>query len=347
MSRPRLELVTSAGTKAIDFSLYGQRLLTGILRYWHEEIDVGYTMVDQYRWSTDQGRVDFYMPTKQTPVLFTHQHLARYVPEDDGAKYSAVMVHDMGRWLDKNGELVGEQTDNQKELLERDMAGLRRAGKLFAVSNFTRKELKRHFGLSSTVVYNGIGRDAIHSGLAYRSAFSSTNIDRPLLVIGDFTKPRKNLSTIVDATILLKEHLLPKSLRVVGDLPEEAKNTLDAAEVKYQVGNGLTSQEMHSAYVGASALVFPSLYEGFGWPILEAMARSLPVITSYDGACREVAGDAAVLVDPLDAEEIASAVLKLHREPDEWRRIASAGRERVRSFDWQSTKEIREWIDTV
>jgi glycosyltransferase involved in cell wall biosynthesis len=83
---------------------------------------------------------------------------------------------------------------------------------------------------------------------------------------------------------------------------------------------------------GAKAVVFPSLYEGFGLPILESMQLGTPVITSTEGATPEVAGDAALLVDPYDPRAIAGAILEIDGNAELRERLSKAGREQARRF---------------
>jgi glycosyltransferase involved in cell wall biosynthesis len=92
-------------------------------------------------------------------------------------------------------------------------------------------------------------------------------------------------------------------------------------------------------YAGAKALVFPSLYEGFGLPPLEAMACGTPVICSDRGSLPEVVGDAAVTVDPLNEEEIMTAMRRIWQEPNLGASLSIKGRERSRRFNWQTTAE--------
>jgi glycosyltransferase involved in cell wall biosynthesis len=90
-------------------------------------------------------------------------------------------------------------------------------------------------------------------------------------------------------------------------------------------------------YRSARALLFPSLYEGFGFPILEAMAAGLPVLTSNRGAMAEVAGDAALLVDPVEPEAIAAALECFHADGRLLAELAARGCTRARSWDWRTT----------
>ena len=93
----------------------------------------------------------------------------------------------------------------------------------------------------------------------------------------------------------------------------------------------VSDEELAALYRGARCLVYPSLYEGFGLPVLEAMACGTPVVTSRGGATEEVAGDAAVLVDPLDVDAIAAGITEALARGEELR---AKGLERAKAFSW-------------
>jgi len=95
--------------------------------------------------------------------------------------------------------------------------------------------------------------------------------------------------------------------------------------------------ELARLYRGALALVFPSLYEGFGFPVLEAMSVGLPVMTSDRGAMAEVAGSAALLVDPLDQQQMARTLHRLYCDPDLRQSLGQAGPRRSQLWNWQQT----------
>ena len=95
--------------------------------------------------------------------------------------------------------------------------------------------------------------------------------------------------------------------------------------------------ELAALYRGALALVFPSLYEGFGFPVLEAMSVGLPVLTANRGAMAEVAGQNALLVDPLDEDQMARALHRLHTDPDLRAHLAKGGPYRAAQWNWEHT----------
>jgi alpha-1,3-rhamnosyl/mannosyltransferase len=101
--------------------------------------------------------------------------------------------------------------------------------------------------------------------------------------------------------------------------------------------NYVADDDLLAIMGNAVALVFPSLYEGFGLPVLEAFAANVPVITSNGSALPEVAGDAAKLVDPLNSESIAHAMLELLESPALADRLREKGRARALSYTWDQT----------
>jgi glycosyltransferase involved in cell wall biosynthesis len=109
------------------------------------------------------------------------------------------------------------------------------------------------------------------------------------------------------------------------------KTTAAAEPAVHELGR-LTDEELVAAYRRSDMVVFASLYEGFGLPILEAQAMGRPVITSNFGAMREAAGDGALLVDPYSVEEIRAAILRIKNEPGLREDLVRKGRENAERF---------------
>jgi glycosyltransferase involved in cell wall biosynthesis len=128
-------------------------------------------------------------------------------------------------------------------------------------------------------------------------------------------------------------------LEIVGSLRRETHlgQLIDQAGLRGRVflRGHVPDDELERTYARALALVFPSLAEGFGLPILEAMGRGIPVITSNRSACPEVAGNAAVLVDPYDIQSIADGMIRVAADPLLREQLVSLGRARVSRFSWE------------
>ena len=122
----------------------------------------------------------------------------------------------------------------------------------------------------------------------------------------------------VEADTLMKKHKLNDQVKILNWIPES---------------------DIPALMAGAAALVFPSLYEGFGIPILEAMATGTPVITSRDGAMAEVAGSAALLVNPRDVAAISHAMRTISTDESLASSLRTAGLARASGFSWQSTAQ--------
>lgn len=172
----------------------------------------------------------------------------------------------------------------------------------------------------------------------------------PILFVGAL-EPRKNLVGLLEGFLRFRADLqvdpggpAPPRLVIVGS--GGWCNSKEIKRMDQMVQDGLLERVGHcdradlwNRLISARVLLFPSLHEGFGFPILEAMAARLPVITSDRGAMREVAGDAALRVDPEDPEDIARALARLWRDEEPARSLSEAGLDHCRRFDWRTTAE--------
>jgi glycosyltransferase involved in cell wall biosynthesis len=199
----------------------------------------------------------------------------------------------------------------------------RAANHVVAVSEFTKREAVELLGVPEarvTVVGNAVDPVFSPEGPAAEDDY--------VLAVGTL-EPRKNLTRVATAAARVGAEL-----RVVGGRGWGGVETPGwAGEV--------SDEELAALYRGARALVFPSLYEGFGIPVLEAMACGAPVVTSRGGATEEVAGGAAVLVDPLDGAAIAAGIEEAAARRDELRAL---GLERAKAFTWTSVADAVERV---
>jgi glycosyltransferase involved in cell wall biosynthesis len=164
--------------------------------------------------------------------------------------------------------------------------------------------------------------------------------ERFLLYVGQ-VYPHKNVGGILRALALLRDRI-PHPLVMVGRPSLKAERDMRLVE---QLGLGdrvrftgwVADEDLPVLYSLADAFVFPSLYEGFGVPLLEAMACGCPVVTSTGGSCAEVVGEAGLCVDPADPAAIAGAVLRVVTEPGLARELGRRGVERARRFTWERT----------
>ena len=167
---------------------------------------------------------------------------------------------------------------------------------------------------------------------------------RYVLAVGTL-EPRKNLTTLLQVFARLRrDGGVDPELRLVlagarGWLDEPIFRTVRSLGLEDAVRfpGFIDDDDLPAVYSGAALFAFPSLYEGFGLPLLEAMACGVPVVTSNISSMPEVAGDAAVLVDPRDADGLAAAIARVLRDEGLRDRLRTAGIARAREFSWEAT----------
>jgi glycosyltransferase involved in cell wall biosynthesis len=166
--------------------------------------------------------------------------------------------------------------------------------------------------------------------------------DEPYVLFVGTLEPRKNLVRLVQAFRRLPPSLDPVRLVLAGSWGWHSRALRAAVRTGDRhrpvvVTGAVDETTLAALYAGARVFAYPSLYEGFGLPLLEAMAAGEPVLTSAGGTCAEVTGEAALLVDPTNTDAIASGLERLLRSDAERRRLSELGRARERGFTWERT----------
>jgi len=167
--------------------------------------------------------------------------------------------------------------------------------------------------------------------------------DRPIALSVSAKRPHKNLARLLEALALLEPERRPVLVIPGYPTPHEAELRAQAAalgvaqDVRFPAW--VDRDELEGLYRAAAVVVVPSLYEGFGLPVLEAMARGVPVASSDRSSLPEVAGDAALLFDPEDPAAIARAVGRIVEDPSVAEDLRERGRARAREFTWRRTAE--------
>jgi glycosyltransferase involved in cell wall biosynthesis len=163
-------------------------------------------------------------------------------------------------------------------------------------------------------------------------------LPRHLLAVGN-RMPHKNFPLLLEALALIPAASRPH-LSVTGSHGDDPLTSLVASlglEAWVSLRGWLSADELDGLYAESSLIVFPTLFEGFGLPVLEAMSRGCPVVCSDIPVLHEVAGDAAVYVAPQDAAGLAATISRLLDDPAELARLSGLGRERARTFSWART----------
>jgi glycosyltransferase involved in cell wall biosynthesis len=219
------------------------------------------------------------------------------------------------------------------------------AERILTISEFTRGQIVEWSGIPAENVFNvACGVDA-----AYHPGGEVYGLPFPYLLCVSNRKRHKNEFRVVEA---FAQAGIASDIKLVftGDPTAELMDSIarnHVSEGVHFVGR-VPEMKLPSLYRGAQALAFPSLYEGFGLPLLEAMACGTPVVTSNSTALPEVAGDAAVLVDPTSTEQIAEAIKQILRDTPLREQLRKKGLARAAQFRWSRTTEmVHELIGAV
>lgn len=233
------------------------------------------------------------------------------------------------------------------------------ASHIIAISRHTEADLVRHLGIPArriSVCPLGVNREIFHDRYprqAVRALRRRHGLDSPFALYVGGNDPRKNILTLLVAfRTFLNKVREPFQLVLAGLSFDPDHFSFDRQLERYVRQHGLTSHvrflgwvspdELPLLYNAAHLLVFPSLYEGFGLPVLEAMACGLPVVAGANSSLPEVAGEAGLLVDVSDPGELAAAMLRVVEEPELRRCLVNCGLVQVARFDWTRTA-----VDTV
>lgn len=226
----------------------------------------------------------------------------------------------------------------------------RRADQIITVSESSKRDLVEIYRISPdkvTVTYPG----AAERFKPMDRASAKQLVDAKYGVAGDFLvyvgnlEPRKNLGRLLEAFFLLRhQERIAHKLVIVGQAAWKAHNIFQAVE-REGLGNEVVftgyvpDQDLPFLYNASSGLVYPSVFEGFGLPVVEAMACGIPVITSSGSSLEEIAGNAALLVDPYSICSIADAIEKLGNDSSLRQKLAAAAIQRAACFSYRRMAE--------
>jgi alpha-1,3-rhamnosyl/mannosyltransferase len=244
-------------------------------------------------------------------------------------------IHDMTCWLMPELHPAGNLR------ADRNFEGiLRRADGLIAVSESTKSDAVRVLGLRPekiTVIHSGIAAPFFDVSAEVIDAVRARyGINRPFVLFVGTIEPRKNIDMLLDAY-----EGLPASVRqefelvVAGPMgwaPEETATRVRS--VRYL--GYIPEPDIAPLTAAATVFAYPSLYEGFGFPVAQAMAAGTPVITSNVSSLPEITGDAALLIDPRSLTELRDALSRLLLSPTLRADLAAKGRARARAFGWEA-----------
>jgi len=283
-------------------------------------------------------RLSWEMMRRPPDVLFVPAHVLPIVHPPR----SVVTIHDLGY-------LHFPRAHRLLDRLYLDLStrfNARAAAHIIADSQATKRDLVERYGVEPSkisVIYPGYDEEAfqpVREREAIEAVKTRYGIAGDYILFVGTIQPRKNLVRLMEAFSLLKRQAADLQLVIAGK-----KGWLYEAVFRRVEELGLEGQVVFTGYVaeedlpalfsGARLFVFPSLYEGFGLPVLEAMACGTPVVCSNASSLPEVAGDAALLFDPLDVEGMAAAMERILGDERLRTELVERGLKRARGFSWE------------
>ncbi len=224
-----------------------------------------------------------------------------------------------------------------------------RADQIITLSEFSRKDIAETYHVDPAkiaVTHCGAGPDYYPRDKArcQEQICEKYKIKGPFLLYVGRIQERKNLRRLISAFARLRKAGANEKLVLVGKkgwMTEELQSHVNslALEDEIVLTGYVPSADLPVFYNAAEAFVYPSIFEGFGLPVIEAMSCGLPVLTSFGSSLEEVVGEAAVLADPLSEDSIASALAKLLGDPSFRERLGKAGLARSAAFSYQRMAE--------
>jgi glycosyltransferase involved in cell wall biosynthesis len=242
-----------------------------------------------------------------------------------------------------------EKADREarRDFFKRTRNSLERADGIITISRFTKNEIIARFNVTEAkvkVICHGLDHkfweDIAPSEL--EETRRKFDLSSSFILFVGALEPRKNLMKLIEALKIIHNKYKKIQLVIVGPKGEDYKNLEERIgqnrlENWVKILGYLPEKEVRNLYHLASVFAFPSLCEGFGFPLLEAMASGLPIAASSASAIPEVARDAALYFRPEDPENIAEKIVLLLKDENLRRSLQAKGKKRALDFDWKTT----------
>ena len=224
-------------------------------------------------------------------------------------------------------------------------ASARKADHILTVSEFSKRDICSSYGIDPvrvTVTHHGVdeGFVPVDASQAREDLVKAYRIEGPFVLYVGRVQARKNLIRLTEAFAALKKRGLAHQLVIVGKQDYQAEQLvakIDELGLKEEVifTGYVPTGDLPKFYSAAEAFVFPSIFEGFGLPVIEAMACGAAVVTSYGSSLEEVAGDAALLIDPHSTESITTAIDRVLRDDALREELRRRGIARAKQFSYR------------
>jgi len=314
-----------------------------------------------------QGRLSLEMLFSSPDVLFVPAHALPLIHP----KKSVVTIHDIGFKREEKlyeRSSIGPEKKSYKSLLDfvvrlltlgkygantfdyldwSTSFSLHHAQVIITISEFTKRELGELYKADNNkvkVIYNGYPKDIyklLTNKIEAERVLSSYGIKQPYVFYVGRLEKKKNIAMLIEAFHILKTRYtnLPHKLYLVGDASygfDDIKYSIHGFHLQNDVftTGWVKEEDLPYIFSCAVAFVFPSNYEGFGIPLLQAMATGVPIVASNAASIPEIAGDAAVLFDPADSTDMANALASVLTDETLRKKLIEAGQKRIVNYSW-------------
>jgi glycosyltransferase involved in cell wall biosynthesis len=285
---------------------------------------------------------------KRVDLVHILDHSYAHMIETAGRRPVVVTVHDLMPVVVLRSPTDGWREGVRNRFLRQALKALRQADFYIVGTQWLKRELATWLGNDENihVVPFGVDRaffsESVVGGARerWRHDWRIPEDAFVVLHVGS-TVDRKNVPLVIQTVARLRQQTDAYLLQVGGRFSAEQEQLIDRLDLRRAVRSVSSADEtaLRRAYRAADVLLFPSLYEGFGFPVLEAFASGLPVVTSGAGALKEVGGDAAVVVEGRDPAAYMQALETLSDDSDTRNELITRGWARARGFTWQKTAE--------